>query len=82
MDQDRIATFVQESTGERVVTLDRVAAGYSRATFIAHLANGDELVARLSLADAPLAGTEITLDREARPACTAHWRRRRLPRRS
>ena len=65
MDHDRIATFVQEATGQRVVTLDRVAAGYSRATFIASLANGEEVVARLSLPDAPLAGTEITLDREA-----------------
>jgi len=65
MDQNRIATFVQEATGQRVATLERVAAGYSRATFIARLANGEELVARLSLPDAPLAGTEITLDREA-----------------
>jgi aminoglycoside phosphotransferase (APT) family kinase protein len=65
MDQNQLRRFVQSATGHAVVDLSRIAAGYSRATYIATLADDSQIVARLSIPDAPLADTEITLAREA-----------------
>lgn len=50
--------------GSTVESTTRVSSGASRATIIANLADGREVVARVDTGDGPTAGTELSLARE------------------
>jgi aminoglycoside phosphotransferase (APT) family kinase protein len=51
--------------GAGVVSASRVSSGASRATLIVDLADGRQVVARVDTGDGPMAGTELSLAREA-----------------
>ena len=64
MDELELAEWIGREAAQPVRRLDRVGYGASRATFIADL-GGDDLVARVDTGDGPMAGTELSLHREA-----------------
>ncbi len=66
--QDRWRAWIEAETGARVVRMERAGSGASRATFLVELAGGSgpsELVLRADSGDGPMAGTELSLAREA-----------------
>jgi aminoglycoside phosphotransferase (APT) family kinase protein len=67
-----LVRWVEHVVGAPVLAFDRVAAGASRATYIAAIAGQDDLVVRADTGDGPMAGTELTLSREAE-AYAALW---------
>jgi aminoglycoside phosphotransferase (APT) family kinase protein len=62
---ERLASFVERATGARVAASARLGAGASRATWRVTLATGAECVLRADTGDGPMAGTPLTLAREA-----------------
>jgi aminoglycoside phosphotransferase (APT) family kinase protein len=64
MDESRLAAWVAEAAGHPVVALERVGYGASRATYLVD-AGTVPLVARVDTGDGPMAGTELSLGREA-----------------
>ena len=64
MDEQALEHWIAEVAGRPVLHLDRVGYGASRATYIADL-GGNDLVARVDTGDGPMAGTELSLHREA-----------------
>ena len=65
MTEEEMAIWIASVTGQPVEHLERVGYGASRATYIAKLDVGDDLVVRLDTGDGPMAGTELSLAREA-----------------
>jgi len=65
MGESEIEAWIATATGRTVRHLQRVGYGASRATFIAEMDAGPDLVARVDTGDGPMAGTELTLVREA-----------------
>jgi aminoglycoside phosphotransferase (APT) family kinase protein len=64
MDESRLAAWVAEAAGHPSVALERVGYGASRATYLVD-AGPVPLVARVDTGDGPMAGTELSLAREA-----------------
>jgi aminoglycoside phosphotransferase (APT) family kinase protein len=62
---ERLRSFVEGATRARVERCTRVGSGASRATFLLASSDGAERVLRVDTGDGPLAGTELTLAREA-----------------
>ena len=62
---DRLRSFVEGATGARVERAERLGSGASRAIWRVCLGDGAERVLRVDTGDGPLAGTELTLAREA-----------------
>jgi aminoglycoside phosphotransferase (APT) family kinase protein len=62
---ERLRSFVERAAGARVTGSTRVGTGASRATWLVTLASGAECVLRADTGDGPMAGTELTLAREA-----------------
>ena len=65
MRESDIEGWIAASTGGTVRSLHRVGYGASRATFIAEMDEGPDLVARVDTGDGPMADTELSLAREA-----------------
>jgi aminoglycoside phosphotransferase (APT) family kinase protein len=63
--EEEIESWIASVAGQSVEHLERVGYGASRATYIAKLQAGDDLVVRLDTGDGPMAGTELSLAREA-----------------
>ena len=63
--EERLRSFVERATGARVERSVRAGTGASRATWLVTLADGAERVLRADTGDGPMAGTELTLAREA-----------------
>ena len=63
--ESEIEGWIAASTGRTVRHLQRVGYGASRATFIAEMDSGPDLVARVDTGDGPMAETELSLAREA-----------------
>ena len=57
--------WITSQTDREVRRLERVGYGASRATYIAEMAVGSDLVARVDTGEGPMADTELTLVREA-----------------
>jgi len=62
---ERLRSFVERATGARVVSSARVGTGASRATWLVTLSDGGVPVLRADTGDGPMAGTALTLAREA-----------------
>ena len=62
---DALRRFVEGATGGRVEASERLGTGASRATFRVTLTGGASYVLRVDTGDGPLAGTELSLAREA-----------------
>jgi aminoglycoside phosphotransferase (APT) family kinase protein len=62
---DRLRSFVEIATGARVERAERLGSGASRAIWLVTGSDGAERVLRVDTGDGPLAGTELTLAREA-----------------
>ena len=62
---ERLRSFVERAAGTRVVESTRVGTGASRATWLVRLATGAACVLRADTGDGPMAGTALTLAREA-----------------
>ena len=60
MNEQQLSAWITEVIGGPAPTLERVGYGASRATYLV----GD-LVARVDTGDGPMAGTELSLHREA-----------------
>jgi aminoglycoside phosphotransferase (APT) family kinase protein len=58
--------WVARETGSEVARFERIGAGASRATWLASLVGGGEVVVRAETGAGPLAQTELSLAREAR----------------
>ena len=65
MDEAAVREWVRSVMGSPVTGIERVSSGASRVTLIVTLADGRDLVARVDTGDGPMAGTELTLLREA-----------------
>ena len=65
LDEAELQPWITEATGRRVRALRRVAYGASRATYLVEMEVGGDLVARVDTGDGPMAGTELSLVREA-----------------
>jgi aminoglycoside phosphotransferase (APT) family kinase protein len=61
---EEIIEWVATATGRSVTGVSRVGYGSSRATYLIDSPQGD-LAARVDTGQGPMAGTELTLDREA-----------------
>ncbi len=64
MDDASLRSWVADVMGSPVDEVARVSSGASRATLIVSLADGRDVVARVDTGDGPMAGTELTLERE------------------
>jgi len=62
---DELRSWIEAETGRPVTAVERVSSGASRATYIVRFDTGDDLVARVDTGDGPMAGTELSLPREA-----------------
>jgi aminoglycoside phosphotransferase (APT) family kinase protein len=62
---ERLRSFVEGATRARVEKSTRVGSGASRATWLLASSDGVERVLRVDTGDGPMAGTELTLAREA-----------------
>ena len=65
MRPDELRSWIEAETGRSVTAVERVSSGASRATYIVRFDTGDDLVARVDTGDGPMAGTELSLPREA-----------------
>ena len=65
MDEAELQPWITDATGLSVRALQRVAYGASRATYLVEMEAGGDLVARVDTGDGPMAGTELSLVREA-----------------
>ena len=64
VNDEEIIEWVTAATGRSVTGVSRVGYGSSRATYLIESPEGD-LAARVDTGQGPMAGTELTLDREA-----------------
>ena len=64
MNDEEIIEWVTAATGRTLTGVSRVGYGSSRATYLIDSPQGD-LAARVDTGQGPMAGTELTLDREA-----------------
>jgi aminoglycoside phosphotransferase (APT) family kinase protein len=62
---EEISSWIASVAGGSVRSLQRVGYGASRATFVAEIDGTGDLVARVDTGDGPMAGTELSLEREA-----------------
>ena len=62
---DAVVAEAERLAGARFTRVERVARGYSRASFRAEDGAGKRYAIRVATADGPSTGTELTLDREA-----------------
>jgi aminoglycoside phosphotransferase (APT) family kinase protein len=62
---ERLRSFVERAAGARIERSARAGTGASRATWLVTLSDGAERVLRADTGDGPMAGTELTLAREA-----------------
>jgi aminoglycoside phosphotransferase (APT) family kinase protein len=60
-----LRAFAERELGAEVAHAERVGAGASRATWLLRTAGGSERVLRVDTGDGPVAGTELSLVREA-----------------
>ena len=65
LDEAELQPWITDATGRSVRALQRVAYGASRATYLVEMEAGGDLVARVDTGDGPMAGTELSLVREA-----------------
>lgn len=65
MDEGDVAAWAAAASGRAVDSLERVGYGASRATYIVQTAEPPHLVVRRDTGDGPMAGTELSLAREA-----------------
>ncbi len=65
MDEAELLAWAGREGGRPVSRLERVGYGSSRATYIAVRDPGPDLVMRVDTGDGPMAGTELSLGREA-----------------
>jgi aminoglycoside phosphotransferase (APT) family kinase protein len=65
MTDDDLRRWIETTAGGPVRRLERVGYGASRATFLVEVAGTTDLVARVDTGDGPMAGTELSLAREA-----------------
>lgn len=64
LDLDQLSRWAESVAGESVDQIDRIALGYSRATFVLTCASGRRLIARVDIPGTPMAGTPLSLTRE------------------
>jgi aminoglycoside phosphotransferase (APT) family kinase protein len=64
LDLDQMSRWAEAVTAESVEHIDRIALGYSRATFVLTCASGRRLIARVDIPGTPMAGTPLSLTRE------------------
>jgi aminoglycoside phosphotransferase (APT) family kinase protein len=62
---DELRSWIEVETGRPVTAVERVSSGASRATYVVRFDAGADLVARVDTGDGPMAGTELSLPREA-----------------
>jgi aminoglycoside phosphotransferase (APT) family kinase protein len=62
---DALRLFAERELGAKLAHAERVGAGASRATWLLRCADGRERVLRADTGDGPVAGTELSLAREA-----------------
>jgi aminoglycoside phosphotransferase (APT) family kinase protein len=62
---DALRDFAEGALGAKLAHAERVGAGASRVTWLLRTASGDERVLRVDTGDGPVAGTELSLAREA-----------------
>jgi aminoglycoside phosphotransferase (APT) family kinase protein len=62
---DALRAFAERELGEPLAHVERVGAGASRVTWLLRSASGEERVLRVDTGDGPVAGTELSLAREA-----------------
>ncbi len=79
MNDQELQAWIEAVEGRSVGSLGRVSYGASRATYIADL-GGDDVVARVDTGDGPMAGTELSLAREAEVYRALQGTAVRLPR--
>jgi aminoglycoside phosphotransferase (APT) family kinase protein len=60
-----LRSWVEAETGHAVMSAAPIGSGASRRIWCIGLADGDEVVARVDSGDGPVAGTALTLEREA-----------------
>jgi aminoglycoside phosphotransferase (APT) family kinase protein len=65
LDEAELQPWITNATGRTVRGLQRVAYGASRATYLVEMEAGGDLAARVDTGDGPMAGTELSLVREA-----------------
>ena len=65
MDDRELRSWIETTTGRTVREVERMGYGASRATYLVTMAEGGDLVARVDTGDGPMAGTELSLGREA-----------------
>lgn len=65
VDPDTLASWISDVTGKATGPLRRISAGSSRAMYLVPQEGGDSLVLRVDTGGGPVAGTELTLRREA-----------------
>jgi aminoglycoside phosphotransferase (APT) family kinase protein len=65
LDEAELEEWITDATRRSVSALQRVAYGASRATYLVEMEEGGDLVARVDTGDGPMAGTELSLVREA-----------------
>ncbi len=63
--EQELTDWIAAQAEHAVRSFERVGYGASRATFIAEMDGGGDLVARVDTGDGPMAGTELSLAREA-----------------
>jgi aminoglycoside phosphotransferase (APT) family kinase protein len=76
---DALRLFAERELGARLAHEERVGAGASRATWILRGTNGTERVLRVDTGDGPVAGTELSLAREATAYRALHGSAVRIP---
>jgi aminoglycoside phosphotransferase (APT) family kinase protein len=74
-----LRAFAERELGAPLAHVERVAAGASRATWLLRTASGVERVLRVDTGDGPVAGTELSLAREAAAYRALRGRGVRIP---
>ncbi len=65
MDLEAAKSWVESTAGRPVVDIVRLAAGASRAMYVVRMESGADLILRIDPGTGMMAGTELTLSREA-----------------
>jgi hypothetical protein len=74
-----LRAFVELELGEALARAERLGAGASRVTWLLRTASGAERVLRADSGDGPVAGTELSLAREAAAYRALRGRGVRIP---
>jgi aminoglycoside phosphotransferase (APT) family kinase protein len=76
---DELRAFAERELGAVLASAERIGAGASRATWLLRTGDGRERVLRVDTGDGPVAGTELSLAREAAAYRALRGRGVRIP---